>query len=185
MTIMRTRHRFSVDEYEDMIQLGILAENDRVELIRGEVLDKMPIGVQHGGMVNRLNRQFPLLLPGVIQAAIQNPVVLTDSEPEPDVALLTPRNDDYLTVKPHPSDILLLVEVADSSLQYDREVKGPLYADNGIREYWIVDLHDETLEVYRQPQSTGYADVRILRRGDATDLVAFPGVSLLVDDLFR
>ena len=115
--------------------------------------------------------------------SVQNPVRLADSEPEPDFALLVRRDDFYAAGKPGPADVYLVVEVADTSLDYDREVKGPLYAENGIAEYWIINLVDRCLEVYRQPQADGtYSDVRTLRPGDSISLSLLPAVSVAVSD---
>lgn len=185
MSIARAHHRFSLADYAQMIDLGILTENDRVELIRGEIIEKMSIGELHAACVKRLNRIFSTRLAQRACVGVQDPIRLADSEPEPDISLLKPRDDDYATSHPEPDDVLLVVEVAEASLDFDRNVKGPLYAENGIAEYWILNLIDRALEVHRAPDAGGrYADVRILKSGDATDLVRLPGTSLLVADLF-
>jgi Uma2 family endonuclease len=177
--------RYSVDDYEEMIRLGALTENDRVELIRGEIVAKMPIGDRHLVTVNRLNRLYNRRLGDLVIVSIQNPVRLDDSEPEPDVSLLRPREDEYASGKPRAADVLLLIEVSDSSLDYDRDVKKPLYAESGITEFWIVNLVDECLEVYRGPRPDGtYQEERVLRRGQSTDIVALPGLVVAVDELF-
>jgi Uma2 family endonuclease len=177
--------RYSVDDYEEMIRLGALTENDRVELIRGEIVAKMPIGDRHLVTVNRLNRLYNRRLGDLVIVSIQNPVRLDDSEPEPDVSLLRPREDEYASGKPRAADVLLLIEVSDSSLDYDRDVKKPLYAESGITEFWIVNLVDECLEVYRNPQPDGtYQEERVLKRGESTDIVALPGLVVAVDELF-
>src|SRR5262249_54420664 len=116
----------SVDEYDRMIVTGQLTENDRVELIRGEIVEKMPIGDPHTGCVNFLNRRLSVLLGDSVLLGIQNPIRLADSEPEPDVSVVEPRDDFYRSGKPRPQDIFLIVEVADASLDFDRDVKGPL-----------------------------------------------------------
>jgi Uma2 family endonuclease len=167
-----------------MIQIGILKEHDRVELIRGEIVAKTPIGNPHIASVNRLTRIFSRRLGDDAIVSVQNPIALADSEPEPDVVLQRPRDDFYASGKPKPTDLLLVVEVADSSLEKDREVMRPLYAENGIVEYWIVNLVDRCLEVHRQPRPDGtYADVRTLRGGDSIDIVALPGVTIAVSDI--
>ena len=177
-------HRFSVDDYEQMIEHGILNENDRVELIRGEVVAKMPIGDLHSGSVNRANHLFNVKAANRAVVSIQNPVRLPDSEPEPDLTLLKPRADFYATGKPRPVDVLLLMEVADTTLDFDREVKGPLYAQAGIQEYWILNLCDNCLEVHRQPQTDGrYAEVRVLRPGQQIEIAAMAGIVVKVDEL--
>ena len=135
MALTLVRHRFSVDEYEQMIEHGILTENARVELIRGEIIEKMAIGDPHAACVKRTNRLLGLTFGSRSLISVQDPIRLIDSEPEPDVALLLPRDDFYLSGKPRPADILLLIEVSDSSLEYDRLVKLPMYAEAGIAEY--------------------------------------------------
>ncbi|HJZ92760.1 MAG TPA: Uma2 family endonuclease [Gemmataceae bacterium] len=181
MTARRTPHRFTVATYEKMIDLGILKEDDRVELIRGEIVAKMPIGDPHIACVDRLNRLLVRAVGDDAIVSIQNPIRLADSEPEPDVVLKRPRDDFYITGKPGPADILLLIEVADASLDDDREVKRPLYAEAGIGEYWIVNLVDGCLEVHRQPRPDGtYADVRTLRPGETIEIAALPRVTVAV-----
>jgi Uma2 family endonuclease len=177
--------RYSVDDYEEMIRLGVLTENDRVELIRGEIVPKMAIGPKHGGCVKRLIRIFDRRIGEAAIVASQDPVRLPDSEPEPDISLLRPRLDFYASGHPEPPDIFLIIEVADSSLADDRNVMRPMYAEAGITEFWIVNLVDECLEVYRNPRPDGtYQDARVLRRGESTDIVALPGVVVAVDEIF-
>ena len=184
MPLTRTRHRFSVDEYQQMIESGILSENDRVELIHGEIIEKMPIGPKHSGGVIKLTQTFSRILMDSVLISIQNPVVLADSEPEPDVTLLKPRDDYYASAKPTAADVLLLVEIADSSLDFDHDVKLPMYAQAGIREYWLINLDEDCLEVYRQPTAQGeYARIQTFRRGQSVELEAFPGLSIPVDQL--
>ncbi len=184
MTIARP-HRFTVAEYHRMAEVGILGEDSRVELIRGQIVDTAPIGAPHLGMVNRLTRLLPSVLSGRGMLSVQNPVRLDDgSEPEPDVVVLRPRADDYQTATPCPSDVLLLIEVADTSLDDDRAIKVPLYAENGIAECWIANLVDRLVEVYRQPRNGGYAEVRREGHGKVLDIALLPGVALPVGDLF-
>jgi Uma2 family endonuclease len=184
MTVRRAPHRFTVPEYDRMIDAGILKEDARVELIRGEIVAKMPIGDAHIATVNRLNRLFVRAVGDSAIVSIQNPVRLADSEPEPDVTLLRPRDDFYASGKPGAADVLLLIEVAESSLEHDRQDKAPLYAENGIVEYWIVNLVDRCLEVHRGPQPNGtYADVRTLRPDDRIESTTLGGVSVAVADL--
>jgi Uma2 family endonuclease len=165
-----------------MIQIGILKEHDRVELIRGEIVAKMTIGDPHIICVDRLNKLLGRLVDDLAIVSLQNPVRLADSEPEPDVVLKRVKSAPY--GKPDPPDVLLIIEVADSSLDDDREVMRPLYAENGIVEYWIVNLIDRCLEVHRQPRPDGtYADVRTLRGGDSIDIAALPGLTIAVADI--
>lgn len=180
MSLGFVHYKLSIDKYEQMIRAGILTENDRVELIRGELLDKMPIGDAHVEVVNRLNRMFVKLLDESVTVSVQNPLVLVDSEPEPDLALYTRRAGG----KARPGDVHLVIEVADSSLEFDRTVKLPLYAEAGIRELWIVNLIDERVEVYQQPQLDGtFAQGFIMARGDEVQPLAFAGVKLAVNEI--
>ena len=183
MTVVRP-HRFTVGEYHRMAEAGILREDSRVELIRGQIVDMAPIGAPHLGMVNRLTRLLPGVLSGRGVLSVQNPVRLDDgSDPEPDIVVLRPRADDYATAIPGPSDVLLLIEVADTSLDDDRGIKAPLYAENGIVEYWIVNLIDRVVEVHRQSGDGRYADVRRLGQGKTLDIGLLPGVTLPVAEL--
>ena len=176
-------HRFTVDDYEQMIAQGILTENERVELIRGEIVEKMVIGPLHSAAVNRINRLLTTTLLSAI-VSVQNPIVLSDSEPEPDLALLVPRDDFYASSNPKACDVLLVIEVADSSLEYDREIKLPLYAQAGIQELWIVNLNESKVEVYRQPQLSGIYQSRVdLGRGESLVPLAFPEVSFQTDSV--
>lgn len=180
----RVPHRFSVDDYDRMIVTGILNENDRVELIRGEILEKMPIGDAHSGVVNRLTRLLVRRTGDDAVVSIQNPLQLVDSEPEPDTMVLRPRADFYESGKPRAEDVLLLIEVADSSLEFDREVKLPIYAEAGIREFWIVNLSESHVEVYRGPQSNGaYRDRRDVRPGEQIELLGLPGATIDVAEI--
>jgi Uma2 family endonuclease len=160
------RRRFTVDEYYRMAETGILAPDERVELIEGEIIQKVTIGPKHAGYVSRLTR---LLVLGVGDGAlvrIQQPIRLSDlSEPEPDVALVQPRPDDYTAGHPTPGDVFLVIEVADASVEFDRETKGPLYALSGIPECWLVDIPAARVEVYREPSVAGYADMRAYGTG--------------------
>jgi|APFre7841882630_1041343.scaffolds.fasta_scaffold126378_1 Uma2 family endonuclease len=178
-------HRFSVDEYEQMVEHGILDENDRVELIRGEIVDKMPIGDPHAACVNRLTRFLVQKAGDQAIIAVQNPIRLPESVPEPDLSVLRPRDDFYGSSTPRPRDVFLIIEVADTTLDYDRDVKRPMYAEAGIIEYWIFNLIEVCLEVHRQPQPDGqYGDTQILRPGQQIELAALPGVMLAVEKMF-
>lgn len=177
--------RYSVDDYEEMVRRGVLTENDRVVLIRGEIVPKMAIGPKHSLCVKRFNH---LLVPRTVGRAIvgvQDPIRLDDSEPEPDLSLALPPIERYTTRHPGPADLLLVVEVADSSLDDDRNIMRPLYAEAGIVEFWIVNLVDECLDVYRDPRPDGtYGYDRVFRRGESVEVAALPGVVVAVDELF-
>jgi Uma2 family endonuclease len=179
-------HRFTVADYHRMAEVGILGEDSQVELIRGQIIDMAPIGAPHLGMVNRLNRLLITMLAGRAVVSVQNPVRLDDgSEPEPDLAVLKPRADDYETATPRPADVLLLVEVADSTLRADRDIKVPLYAESGIPECWLVDVAGRAVEVYRQPSGGCYAQVRHVGPEGTLDIAALPGATLATSELFR
>jgi len=179
LDIELTRHRFTLDEYHRMAQAGILNEDDRVELIRGEIVQLTPIGSRHASCVARLT---DMLLGSVRGRAVlwpQNPLtILPDSEPQPDVILLRYRKDFYRHALPRPEDVVLLIEVADSSLRYDRRLKAPLYAEAGVQEYWIVDLEGCAVEVYRTPSGDRFESVE--RAGLTATLapLAFPDVQI-------
>ncbi len=168
MTVHLTRHKFTVEEYHRMAEAGILSEDDRVELIEGEIVEMAPIGSRHAATVKRL---LALLLPVQVNGkgilSVQDPIRLApDSEPQPDVALLKPRPDFYASGHPGPEDVLLLVEVAETTAGEDRAVKVPLYGRHGVPEVWLVDLSAEVVEVYREPSSAGYRQVRRVGRGE-------------------
>lgn len=184
MTVQVSRRRFTVDEYHRMLAGGILAEDDRVELIDGEIIEMAPIGSRHAACVKRLNALFSRYIGDRAVIGIQDPVRLGDySEPQPDLVLLRPRPDYYAGGHPGPEDILLLVEVAESSGEYDRQVKLPLYARHGVREVWLVDLAGEAVEVYREPGPAGYRVVRRAGRGETVSPGARPDLALAVDDI--
>lgn len=184
MAIQLQKRLFTVDEYYRMAETGILSEDDRVELIEGEIIKMSPIGRRHAGCVNRLNSLFSERLGRSAVVSVQNPVRLSDrTEPQPDIALLIPRADFYSEGHPQPQEVLLLIEVADTTIEYDREVKISLYAQAGISEVWVVDIVEELVEVYRQPSANGYAEVRQFRRGENLSLQAFSDVVLSVDEV--
>jgi Uma2 family endonuclease len=156
------RHRLSVVDFHRMGEAGIFPEGQRVELVDGEIVDMTPIGSGHSGTINRLAKAIERAVGDRAIVAIQNPVVFGQhSELQPDLALLKPREDFYSRSHPGPTDVLLLVEVADSSLRYDREVKIPLYARHGLPEVWLVDLVHRQLLVHRSPDSGGFREVRV------------------------
>lgn len=176
--------RFSVSEYYRMAEAGILQEDDRVELIEGEIVQMSPIGRFHASNVDRLTYLFVTRVGDIAQVRVQNPLRLGEySEPGPDFTLLVPRPDFYASGHPSPEDVLLLVEVADSSLEYDREVKIPLYARAGIREVWLADLSAGTISIFRDPTADGYRTVRTLGRGESISTLAFPGREFAVVEL--
>lgn len=182
MTIALTKRRFTVDEYHRMAQAGILSEDDHVELIQGEVVEMTPIGRRHAGCVGRLTQLFTFRLGDRAIVWVKNPVPISaDSELQPDLALLRPSPDFYVETPLGPQEVLLVVEVAETSAPSDRTVKVPLYAEAGIREVWLVDLAAGRVEVYRGPASGGYRERLELVRGQRVAPEAFPAVILTTD----
>jgi Uma2 family endonuclease len=153
MAVQPAPYRFTVGEYYQMAESGIFNEDDRVELLEGEIVEMAPIGSRHAASVRRISRSFFEHLSGKATVSVQNPVRLNEqSEPQPDVVLLRHRPDYYAGGHPGPEDILLLVEVGDTTAAWDRERKLPLYAAAGVREVWLVDLPAGTVEVCRRPE---------------------------------
>ena len=178
-----TKKRFTVDEFYSMFDAGILDRDSRLELIEGEIFEMTPIGPPHTSVVNRLNRLWTARLGSQAIVQIQGPVLAGPiSEPEPDVSLLRERSDFYREQPPDPPDVLLVIEVADTSLAYDR-AKLRIYAAAGMAEVWIVDLQGERAAIYRSPGAAGYADERVLRRGGRGSCLAFPDITVKVDEI--
>jgi len=173
-----TKHRFDVDAYYKLAEAGILPNPHRVELIDGEIIDLNAIGSPHAAITTRLTRQFIRAVGDLAIISVQNPLRLDSyNEPEPDLLVLRPRADDYQANHPGAADVLLLVEVSDSSLAYDRGRKLALYAKFGVAEVWIVDLAGAALEIYRQPKEGAYALMERRTSGSLTpDLV--PSVAI-------
>jgi len=184
MPIELLRRRFTIKQYHQMAEAGILTEDDRVELIRGEIVEMSPIGRRHAACVRRLIRLFSQRLSDRALVDAQDPVELDDnSEPQPDLVLLQPRSDFYEAGHPQAEDILLLVEVADTTVEADRDVKIPLYANSGISEVWLVDINAQCLAVYRQPSENGYQIIQKYYRGQTVTIEAFSEVSFTVDEV--
>ena len=155
-----SRHKLTVDDYYRLGEVGILGEDDRVELIAGEIIDMAPMGSRHAGIINKIARLLRGAGEDFTIIAVQNPIRLSnESEPQPDVALLRPRADCYFDKHPEPSDVFLIIEVADTSLRYDREIKVPLYARHDISETWLVDIESRTVTVYSEPHNGAYQRV--------------------------
>ena len=185
MVVQTSRRLFTVAEYEQMIQAGILREDDRLELMDGEILEMAPIGSRHAACVRRLQRLLTRALGERVWVDTQNPVMLHDySEPLPDVVLLRHRPDLYAAGHPQPDDVFLVVEVADTSLAYDQEIKVPAYARSGIPEVWVIDLSSVCVHVYRTPSAGQYRDTIRLQRSATLAPQAFPDLVLLVEHIF-
>jgi len=183
MALHLLRGPFTVDTYQRLGELGVLRENDRVELIAGQVVEMSPIGDRHASCVRRLIHLFSRSLRAAAILDVQNPVVLGEQDaPQPDVVLLKPRPDAYPR-HPRASDILLVIEVADTTLAYDREIKIPLYARAGIPEAWVVDLAADRIEVFEDPIAGQYTRVRSASRGDMLTPLKFPNLTVAADEI--
>lgn len=176
--------RFTAADYHRMGEAGIFHHDDRVELIEGEILRMSPIGDRHAGRVIVLNRVFSLRLGERAYVSVQNAVRLSEhSEPEPDLVIMRLPDAGEPVRAPHPQDILLLIEVSDTTLSFDRDTKVPLYAQAGIPEVWLLDLQGDRLRVYRDPIDGEYRSISVLVRGDSVTLMAFPDVTLTVEEI--
>ncbi|MCT7956051.1 Uma2 family endonuclease [Laspinema palackyanum] len=185
-----TAKRFTIQEYHRLTELGFFQEGDRVELIQGKILQMAAKGTAHTTVTKRLLRALGQRLGERATLQIQDPLFLApNSEPEPDIALVKNRADDYFSGHPTPEDVILVIEIADSSLRYDREVKLPLYAKSGIADYWIFNLVNNTLECYSEPyqdnrESFGYRQRRIVLPNEQVPLPSFSDILLDLVEIF-
>lgn len=185
-----TLKRFTIEEYHRLTELGFFQEDDRVELIRGQLIHMAAKGTADSVCSTRLNRQLGRLLGDRATIRDQEPITLPkDGEPEPDCVIVQNRSDDYLAGHPCPEDIVLLIEIADSSLTYDRETKLDLYAEDGIQDYWIFNLVDRVLEMYSEPyrkseSDFGYRVKRIALPNEVVNLPQFPDLQLDLSIVF-
>jgi Uma2 family endonuclease len=184
MSVEIARRCFTVAQYERMGEVGILTEADRVELIEGEIVEMSPIGKRHAACVNRLTKLLVQAVGSSGIVSVQNPVRLDDySEPQPDVAVLKPRADFYEQALPTPADVLLIIEVCDTTLEYDRQIKLPLYARAGIPEVWLVNLTDEQIETYARPLGAAYQLAERSQRGAEAQADTIAGLHLSAADV--
>ncbi len=182
MSVQTQRRLFTVQEYHLMSEAGVFANHERVELIEGEIIQMAAIGTRHATCVRRLIRQFRQIPEESAILDVQNPIRLTQrTEPQSDVVLLQPRDDYYETAHPIPSEVLLLVEVSDSTVDFDRDVKVPNYARSGIQEVWLWDLEANCLEVYRDPTANGYTSIQRFEREEQVSPLAFPEFLVSID----
>lgn len=183
MAISVTKRLFTVTEYYQMAQAGIFSEDDRVELLEGEIFEMSPISSRHAGCVKRLNDLLVRKLSGRFVIGVQDPIRLSEySEPQPDITILKFRADFYSAEHPKPEDVLLLIEVCETSSEFDRRVKLPLYAKSGIPEVWLIDLTQGQIEVYRAPTEQGYSSLQTLRRGQTVTAGLLP-LELTVEEI--
>lgn len=185
MAVELKRRLFTIDEYQRMAEAGILDEDERVELIEGEIVEMTPIGPPHASVVARLNALFTARLGARVIVWPQNPFVLRrqTSQFQPDLALLRPRADFYASRHPEPTDASLVIEVMDSSVARDRRVKLPIYARARVEEVWLVHAVASTVEVCRDPRGSDYRDRRVLERSATLAPLAFPDLVLTVADI--
>lgn len=184
MSVQIARHWFTVAEYDRMGETGIFSEDDRVELIEGEIFEMSPIGERHAACVDVLSELFREQLQRRVIVRIQNPIQLGSySEPQPDVALLKRRSDFYRHAHPTSDDVLLIVEVSDTTLEYDRQIKVPLYARAGVAEVWIVNLMDEQIEIHSQPANGAYQSQSQASRGETINSPDTFNLTLSVNDI--
>ena len=179
-----SRRRFTVEEYYKLAEVGILASDERVELLAGEVITMAPIGSKHAFCVTQFTEAFFESLGRTVTIRVQNPVRLAEgSEPEPDIAILHRRDDGYVSEHPGAGDVILLVEIADSSVGFDRRHKLPMYAMAGIREVWLADIGSRNVEIYDLPIAGGYARTKVVGIGEILSLPGFPGMAISVGDV--
>jgi Uma2 family endonuclease len=184
MALPVPHHRFTVAEYHQMAEAGILEDEDRVELINGEIIEMSPINPSHAGIVDRINKLFNRKIGASVIVRVQNPIHLDDhSEPQPDLVLVKARDDFYTKSHPTVNDILLVVEVAESSAVRDRIVKMPAYANALITELWIVDIKQDLIEVYADPAGGAYQSIRRVKRGEKVAPRALPKMTLKAKEL--
>jgi Uma2 family endonuclease len=175
---------FTVDEYHRMYDAGILPEEKRFELIRGEIIEMPKPKPPHSGRVNRLTHHFTSRLRDSIVLSVQNPSSIDDmSEPVPDVSLLKPRSDFYSERHPLPEDVLLVIVISYSTFRFDSKIKAPLYAEAGIREYWILNIPSNRLEVYTLPVLGEYTHHEIFKYGQTISPQAFPAISFSIEEI--
>ncbi|MFN3975278.1 MAG: Uma2 family endonuclease [Dehalococcoidia bacterium] len=184
MAVQVKRRLFTVEEYHRLAQAGILGEDDRVELLEGEIVEMAPIGSRHAACVKRTAALFHEHLGKGVIVSVQDPIHLSAySEPQPDMALLRPSPDFYASSHPEPSHALLVVEVAETTASYDREVKTPIFARAGIPEVWLVDLERERIDALPHPSPQGYREALTFGRGQRLSPLLLPHISLAVDDI--
>lgn len=172
MAIQPIRRLINVEEYYSMAAAGILTEKDRVELIHGEILEMSPIGSKHASVVMRMNDVLKELIGKAAIINIQNPIRINDlNEPEPDVTLLKHKDDYYADRHPEPKDVEIIMEVSDSTYDYDKEIKLPLYASAGLPEYWIININKREIEIYKKPSGNGYKKMEIFNHDDEITLI--------------
>ncbi len=176
--------KFTVEQYHQMAEAEVFAPEERLELIRGEIIEMSPIGLKHATVVKRLNNLLTYQLHNQAIIGVQDPIQLDNfSEPQPDISVLKMRSDFYELEIPKSQDILWLIEVSDKTLKYDQEIKITLYAESKINEVWLVNLNNNTLEVYRDPQNNIYQDEQILQVNQSLSSLVFPNLIIEINEI--
>ena len=184
MALLLDKRIFTVDEYHMMAEVGILHEDDRLELIEGEIVKMAPIGSRHAACTNKINRLLSTALGGRAIVSIKNPLPLSEkTEAQPDITLLKHRSDFYAERHPEPADVLLVIEVADTSLAYDRDIKMPQYARAGIPKAWLVDLASQQLLSFLDPTEQAYGRTVTRKAGKSFSPSAFSDITFTLNDL--
>lgn len=184
MSVQLARRPFTAAEYHRLSDVGILTEDDRVELLNGEIIKIAPIGPRHAACVDRLAEHLQNRIGKISIVRVQNPIRLDDySEPEPDISILKRRSDYYARNHPSAADVLIAIEVADTTLESDRAVKLPSYARAGIPEVWLVDLNSDRIEVHTNPHADVYQEVKIVLRRQRVASAIIPQLKLKADDI--
>jgi Uma2 family endonuclease len=179
------KFKFTTQQYQLMHEAGFFDDGDRLELINGEIKTMSPIGRKHVACIIRLDKLIQKKLGDRVMVSTQNSICLDDNaQPQPDLAILKPRDDFYESGLPTPKDILLIIEVADSSIDYDRDVKSPLYSAAGILEMWLFDVNQKIIEAYSQPSRFGYKQIHRYNEGDTLSILAFPDIMFNWNELF-
>lgn len=181
-SLLLPTRKISIETYHKMVEIGVFNEDERIELIRGEIIEMSPVGIKHATCVKKLNQLFAQKLGIKIILGVQDPIKLNDnSEPQPDLVLLKPKSDFYATGHPKPEDILLLIEVSDRSIEYDRQIKIPLYAENKIQEVWLININESLIQVYQNPQGKLYKNITNYQINDTINLTCFPDCQIKVN----
>ena len=184
MSMPNVKQKLTVEEFHKLGEMGYFYPDARVELIEGELIHMTPTGDRHASTVRFFNYFFSRKLPDKVIVDVQNPLQFnTDVELYPDIFLLKFRSDLYRKKKPAVEDVVLLIEVSDTSISHDRNTKIPLYAKAGVPEVWIINLNNDQVELYREPQMEGYQSRTVCRRGEAVSPLAFPEIVLAVDEI--
>ncbi len=178
------RRKFTVEEYHNFTESGVFKPEERVELWEGEFVEMSPIRTRHAACVNFLLEFLRDALGKTVIISPQNPIVLNDfTEPQPDIAVLKRREDFYRTESATAADVLIAMEIADTTLKYDRETKFPRYAANGIKEAWLIDLENDRVEIHGEPNEFGYSLVKILHRGQIAESTVLPEIKITIDEI--